>query len=79
MNRQTKNTEGERSPGEVYERFRGLVEGWMAEDLSYDREAWPELREGLDRNRSEYRKHFPQDEPKAERRPTCLRRQTRDQ
>ena len=35
---------------------------------AYDKEAWPELREGLDRNRPEYRKHFPdqgQDQPKA--------------
>jgi hypothetical protein len=32
----------------------------MAEDPAYDREAWPELKEGLDRNRPEYRKHFPE-------------------
>jgi hypothetical protein len=31
----------------------------MAEDPDYDREAWPELKEALDRNRPEYRKHFP--------------------
>lgn len=68
MNRQTKNPEGERPPAEAAERFRRLVEGWMAEDPSYDREAWPELKEGLDRNRPEYRKHFPeqaQEPPKA--------------
>lgn len=68
MNRQTKNPEGERNPAEAAERFRRLVEGWMAEDPAYDREAWPELKEGLDRNRHEYRKHFPeqaQDQPKA--------------
>lgn len=59
MNRQTKDLEGERGPTEAAERFRRLVEGWMAEDPAYDREAWPELREGLDRNRPEYRKHFP--------------------
>lgn len=65
MNQQMKNPEEERTPAE---RFRRLVEGWMAEDSAYDREAWPELKEGLDRNRPEYRKHFPeqaQDPPKA--------------
>lgn len=68
MNGQTKNPEGERNPAETAERFRRLVEGWMAEDPAYDREAWPELKEGLDRNRPEYRKHFSeqaQDQPKA--------------
>jgi hypothetical protein len=33
----------------------------MAEDHAYDREAWPELKEALDRNRREagqYRKFF---------------------
>lgn len=65
MNRQTKDLEGERS---AVESFRRLVEGWMAEDPAYDKEAWPELREGLDRNRPEYRKHFPdqvQNPPRA--------------
>lgn len=61
MNRQTKNPEEEKTPAE---RFRRLVEGWMAEDPAYDREAWPELKEGLDRNRPEYRKHF-QEPPKV--------------
>lgn len=68
MNRQTRDLEGERSPDEAAERFRRLVEGWMAEHPAYDREAWPELKEGLDRNRPEYRKHFPgqiHNQPKA--------------
>lgn len=50
------------------ERFRKLLDEWMADDSGYDKEAWPELKEGLDRNRPEYRKHFPeqaQDPPKA--------------
>lgn len=79
MDRQTKDLEGVRSPDEAAERFRRLVEGWMAEDPSYDWEAWPELRGSLDRNRSEYREHFPEDGSKAGRRQTCPRRQTRDQ
>ncbi|MGB3682758.1 MAG: hypothetical protein WA990_09775 [Rubrobacteraceae bacterium] len=64
MNRQSKHPEEEKTPAE---RFRRLVEGWMAEDPVYDREAWPELKEGLDRNRPKYRKHFPdqaQNQPK---------------
>ncbi len=68
MNRQTKNPEEEKTPAEAAERFHRLVESWMAEDPAYDSEAWPELKEGLDRNRSEYRKHFPeqaQEQPKA--------------
>jgi hypothetical protein len=68
VNRQTRNLGGQRDPAEAAERFRRLVEGWMAEDSAYDKEAWPELREGLDRNRPEYRKHFPeraQDQSKA--------------
>lgn len=75
-NRQTKDPEGERSPAE---RFRRLVESWMAEDPAYAREAWPELKESLDRNRPEHREHFPEDGSKAGRRQTCPRRQTRDQ
>ena len=62
MNRQTESPKGESAPGETAERFRTLVEGWMAEDPDYDREAWPELRDGLDRNRPEYRKHFPDED-----------------
>lgn len=65
MNRKAKNLEGEGSPADAAERFRRLVDGWMAEDPAYDREAWPELREGLDRNRREagqYRKLFPEDQ-----------------
>lgn len=68
MNRQTKDLDESGSPADAAERFRRLVEGWKAEDPAYDREAWPELMEALDRNRPEYRKHFPeeaQDGPKA--------------
>lgn len=68
MTEQTKNPEGETNPAEAAERFRRLVQGWMDEDPTYDREAWPELKQNLDRNRPEYRKHFPEqarDEPKA--------------
>jgi hypothetical protein len=66
VNRQTKYLGGERDPAEAAERFRRLVKGWIAEDPAYDKEAWPELREGLDRNRPEYRKHFPdQDQSKV--------------
>lgn len=56
MNRRTEGRG--RDPVEAAERFRALTNGWMVEDPSYDKEAWPELREGLDRNRAEYRKHF---------------------
>lgn len=60
INRQTKNFEGRKSvTGQTTERFRKLAEGWRNEDPAYDREAWPELKEALDRNRPEYRKHFP--------------------
>lgn len=55
----TKNLEGEKNPAEAAEQFRRLVESWMAEGPAYDREAWPELKEGLDPNRPEYRKQFP--------------------
>ncbi|CAN5281070.1 hypothetical protein BH24ACT19_BH24ACT19_18110 [soil metagenome] len=62
MDRQAKNPEGRDgvAAGRTAERFRKLVDGWMAEDPAYDREAWPELREGLDRNNPEYRRHFPE-------------------
>jgi hypothetical protein len=46
----------EKNPAGAAEKFRGLVESWMAEGPAYDREAWPALKEGLDRNRPEYRK-----------------------
>jgi hypothetical protein len=59
MNGKTRNHGGARDPAEAAERFRRLVKGWMAEDPAYDKEAWPKLMEGLDRNRPEYRKHFP--------------------
>ena len=68
VNRQARNYGGGRDPAEAAERFSRLAKGWMAEDPAYDNEAWPELREGLDRNRPEYRKHFPeqgQDQPAA--------------
>jgi hypothetical protein len=68
VNRQTRNYGGGRDPAAAAERFSRLAKGWMAEDPAYDKEAWPELREGLDRNRPEYRKHFPeqgQDQPAA--------------
>lgn len=38
-----------------------LLDEWMADDSGYDEEAWPELKESLDRNRREggqYRKLF---------------------
>ena len=60
VNRQTRNYGGGRDPAAAAERFSRLTKGWMAEDPAYDKEAWPELREGLDRNRPEYRKHFPE-------------------
>lgn len=66
MNRRTKGPEGESDLVEAARKFRRLTESWMAEDPAYDKEAWPELKEGLDRNRPEYRKHFPeQDQSKA--------------
>ncbi len=68
MNRQTGNLEGSGSPADAAERFRKLVEGWTSEDPAYDQEAWPEFKEALDRNRPEYRKHFPkeaEESPKA--------------
>ena len=66
VNRQTRNYEGGRDPAEAAERFSRLARGWIAEDPAYDKEAWPELRESLNRNRPEYRKHFPdQDLSKA--------------
>lgn len=52
--------ERERAASEVVESFRRLIESWKAEDPTYDREAWPELEEALDRNLPEYRKHFPE-------------------
>ncbi|MGF1472498.1 MAG: hypothetical protein ACFB50_12275 [Rubrobacteraceae bacterium] len=45
MNRQTKYREGDQTPAEAAERFRRLVEGWMAEDPAYDREAWQEIKQ----------------------------------
>jgi hypothetical protein len=68
VNPQTNNLEGAKNPAEAAERFRRLVESWMSESPAYDREAWPELKEGIDRNRPEYRKHFPdqaEGQPKA--------------
>ncbi len=51
----------ERAAGEAAaRRLRLLVEGWKAEDPTYDREAWPKLADALDRNRPEYRKQFPE-------------------
>lgn len=60
VDRQTREFEGREGVASevVAERFRRLVEGWMAEDPAYDQEAWPEFKEALDRNRPEYRKHF---------------------
>lgn len=47
MNRQAKNSEEERSPADAAERFRRLVDGWLAEDPSEDRPhltiAYPEI------------------------------------
>ncbi len=69
MDPQTRNFKAEKNPVEAAEKFRRLVETWMSEDPAYDREAWPELKEALDRNRPEYRKHFPdqaaEGQPKA--------------
>ena len=66
VNRQTRDYRAGSDPAAAAERFRRLVKGWMTEDPAYDKEAWPELRKGLDRNRPEYRKHFPdQDLSKA--------------
>lgn len=47
--------EGERRPNLGAIR---LLEEWMADESGYDEEAWPELKEALDRNRPEYRKLF---------------------
>ncbi|ABG04873.1 hypothetical protein Rxyl_1926 [Rubrobacter xylanophilus DSM 9941] len=74
MDRQSRDLEGAANPDEAAERFRRLVEGWMAEDSACDGEAWPTLREGLERNRPEYRGHFPEEGSKVERRPTCPKR-----
>jgi sirohydrochlorin ferrochelatase len=60
VSRQTRDPGGERDPAEAAEGFRRLVKGWMAQDPAYDREAWPELGEDLDRNRPRSRKHFPE-------------------
>lgn len=38
-----------------------LLDEWMTDESGYDEETWPELKEALDRNRPEYRKHFPKD------------------
>jgi hypothetical protein len=68
MGRRTGDTEQRKDAMAAAERFRKLLDEWMADDSGYDKEAWPELKEGLDRNRPEYRKHFPeqaQDPPKA--------------
>lgn len=67
VDRRTKHPGGLNNAGgeEVSARFDALVERWMAEDPAYDGEAWPELKEALDRNRPEYRKLFPNDQPKA--------------
>ena len=35
-----------------------LLEEWAADDSGYDEETLPDLKENLDRNRPEYRKHF---------------------
>jgi hypothetical protein len=59
VNRQTRIYGGGRDPAAAAARFSRLAKGWMAEDPAYDKEAWPELQEALDRNRPEYRKHFP--------------------
>lgn len=74
MSRQTKDLGGGGNMADDAARFRKHVERWKAEDPPYDREAWSELREGLDRSRSEHREHFSEDGPKAERRPTCPKR-----
>src|SRR5215216_1156400 len=68
MDPQTKNLEAEKNPAEAAERFRRLVESWMAEGPAYEREVWPALKEGLDRNRPEYRKHSPYPRPRVNRR-----------
>ena len=66
VNRQTRDYRAGSDPAAAAERFSRLAKGWMAEDPAYDKEAWPELKEGLDRNRPEYRKHFPdRDQPAA--------------
>lgn len=35
-----------------------LLDEWMADESGYDEEAWPELKEALDRDRLGYRKLF---------------------
>lgn len=41
------------------ERFRKLLDEWMADESGYDEEAWPKLKEALDRDRLGHRKLFP--------------------
>ena len=62
MSWQTRSLDRKGNAVETAEKFRRLVEGWMPEDAAYDGEAWPELGDGLDRNRLEYRKHFPDED-----------------
>lgn len=35
-----------------------LLDEWLADESGYDEEAWPELKEALDRDRLSYRKLF---------------------
>jgi hypothetical protein len=50
--RQKKNSE-HRQDTSAAERCRKLLDEWMADESGYDEEAWPELKEALDRNRRE--------------------------
>ncbi len=61
MDWRTDNTEQRKNALAAAERFRKLLDEWMADDSGYDEEAWPELKDALDRDRLGYRKLFPGD------------------
>jgi hypothetical protein len=54
-------TNGQAPPSESVEErdpvLRCLAE-WLADESGYDEEAWPELKEALERDRLSYRKRF---------------------
>lgn len=59
MGRRAGDTEQRRDALAAAERFRKLLDEWMADESGYDEEAWPKLKEALDRDRLGYRKLFP--------------------
>lgn len=61
MGRRTEDTEQRKDARAAAERFRKLLDEWMADDSGYDEEAWPEIKDALDQDRLGYRKLFPDD------------------